>query len=1277
MRHIAKISIFIITMLALVGIANGQTVMYTGDTIQATIQRGGYGAELMMLIPQDTNINLFPRARKNGRIASKNGVLYAYDTIQHKWVAPTGGTGSTYYPGYGVIIRNDSLIVDTTQIATANYVYRAVRDTANNLRGWVNGLFTGYYTSSQVDAIIANYYTKTQVDNLLNGKQNNADSGSSGANKYTTPTIVDTKINTAISGETLQTVAGRGDSTDQRLVAGDSTNQGILSIFGDSFTLGGGATTVTLPYTTLLGQYLHLTPHIHAHGGATAHHGTPHNSNGDLIDSLSAIEIKPTTNSKLMFVFTFNDACGQVANADYTATNAIADISTAIDTALNRGWSTDDIELCTLWCMDTTQITTVCGASMTMQRFRNFVDTVKYLGVQRSIRVTDLFTAFYTRYYKSLLGTDNYHPKDEGHRESAGDMLATWGYKVISNGGTLFGAPLYSSNGIQELTLNTDGNVRIENKLSINTNPLSNTYLNVPSTNKMVAAELAYIDFQAISLNNVFFGNNVYYNSGYKHRYTGYSQLATFQSRSFVLLMDQNTGSADGNMTVSCPFAVIANGSAGIGGVLSRVTDIDISGASIKVFPTTYNVSIGTAVSVDPGYKFYIGGTMGVNNYIVHENLNTYSTGGKTYYVINSSTKRGETVSSIPQSDIANLAGDSVYVRNDSLFQKKNGVEFFRYLHSAGGGGGVSNVTATAPITSSGGSTPNVTIDTTTASGGWHSYNYYKTVFANITHTHAESDITNLVTDLAGKQAALGFTPENTANKATSFSTINNTLFPTVQACSTYVANAIAALSSVYAPITHTHAWTDITSTPTTIAGYGITDYNSLWDTRFATKHRIDSANYADTAKYAVNAGTSQNNYLNNINIDNTTNATEYIPWVQSNSGFMPLYVSSSKLTFNPSTGNLSSTLFSGALSGNASTATTLQTARNINGVSFNGSADITVTAAAGTLTGSSLNSTVTGSSLTSVGTLTGLTMGGNIAMGTNSITMTGAIGATGARVTKGWFTDGEFTNVPTVGGVALPTASSTTTFTNKTLTSSTNTLGGVTMGLGSDATGDIYYRNSGGVLTRLPIGSSSQVLTVSGGLPTWAAASGGGGTNPVIYVQTADASVTNSTTETNMLGTGNGSATLSAGVSNHIGDQIEIYASGQFILPSSASGNSVWKLYYGSTALATSPTMDVSSATGAFVAGTGNWEFKGAIVTRTTGATGTVMVTGVLTITGTGSGNPSFPYAYAVKMDNVTATTVDLTATQAITLTQKFSTAQTGKTANGKNCIIKYHGTP
>ena len=46
--------------------------------------------------------------------------------------------------------------------------------------------------------------------------------------------------------------------------------------------------------------------------------------------------------------------------------------------------------------------------------------------------------------------------------------------------------------------------------------------------------------------------------------------------------------------------------------------------------------------------------------------------------------------------------------------------------------------------------------------------------------------------------------------------------------------------------------------------------------------------------------------------------------------------------------------------------------------------------------------------------------------------------------------------------------------------------VGGVTMTLGSDATGDIYYRNTGGILTRLAVGSAGQLLTVSSGLPAW-----------------------------------------------------------------------------------------------------------------------------------------------------------------------------------------------
>jgi hypothetical protein len=64
-------------------------------------------------------------------------------------------------------------------------------------------------------------------------------------------------------------------------------------------------------------------------------------------------------------------------------------------------------------------------------------------------------------------------------------------------------------------------------------------------------------------------------------------------------------------------------------------------------------------------------------------------------------------------------------------------------------------------------------------------------------------------------------------------------------------------------------------------------------------------------------------------------------------------------------------------ITGNAGTATKLAATKNINGVAFDGSADVTVTAAAETLSGTTLKSTVTGSSLTSVGTLVALEVNG------------------------------------------------------------------------------------------------------------------------------------------------------------------------------------------------------------------------------------------------------------------------------------------------------------
>lgn len=67
---------------------------------------------------------------------------------------------------------------------------------------------------------------------------------------------------------------------------------------------------------------------------------------------------------------------------------------------------------------------------------------------------------------------------------------------------------------------------------------------------------------------------------------------------------------------------------------------------------------------------------------------------------------------------------------------------------------------------------------------------------------------------------------------------------------------------------------------------------------------------------------------------------------------------------------------------------------------------------------------------------------GGNLALGANSLTMTGSIAATGARVTKGWFTDLESSNMPTVGGTVILTSLTAPQFTSIELSHATaNTL--------------------------------------------------------------------------------------------------------------------------------------------------------------------------------------------------------------------------------------------
>lgn len=144
--------------------------------------------------------------------------------------------------------------------------------------------------------------------------------------------------------------------------------------------------------------------------------------------------------------------------------------------------------------------------------------------------------------------------------------------------------------------------------------------------------------------------------------------------------------------------------------------------------------------------------------------------------------------------------------------------------------------------------------------------------------------------------------------------------------------------------------------------------------------------------------------------------------------------------------GTLTGTL-TGSITGNAATATALQTARAINGVNFDGTAPITVTAAAGTLTGATLASNVLASSLTSVGTISAGLWNGT------------AITDTYVASSATW--NAKMTNPMTTAG-------------------------------------DVILGGSSGTPTRLAIGSNTFVLTSNGTTASWAASSSVSAANPI-----------------------------------------------------------------------------------------------------------------------------------------------------------------------------------
>ena len=173
-------------------------------------------------------------------------------------------------------------------------------------------------------------------------------------------------------------------------------------------------------------------------------------------------------------------------------------------------------------------------------------------------------------------------------------------------------------------------------------------------------------------------------------------------------------------------------------------------------------------------------------------------------------------------------------------------------------------------------------------------------------------------------------------------------------------------------------------------------------------------------APSGLTVGTATNAVNTGITDDTTTNATMYPTWVTTTTGNLPQKTSSTKFTFNPSTGTLSATTFSGALA-NALTIGTGLTLSS--GTTYNGSAAVTLNA-----TGSTINSQTTGY------TLVASDAGKTISITTGGVTVPNSVLSAGNIVTI-YNNSGSSQTITQGSGVTLQWAGQTASTTgNRTL---------------------------------------------------------------------------------------------------------------------------------------------------------------------------------------------------------------------------------------------------